>query len=87
MAEVDENEEYIYLNKVPKKKVMDINELRIKIDALKKEIDGNERKHNKVLENFEIYYNLVNKIKSNYDIRKKNYKKLININNLNDYNK
>ena len=87
MAEVDGNEEYIYLNKVLKKKVMDINELRIKIDALKKEIDGNERKHNKVLENFEIYYNLVNKIKSNYDIRKKNYKKLININNLNDYNK
>ena len=74
MPEIDENEECIYLNKILKRKEMDINELRIKIDALKKEIDGKELKYNKVLENLEIFYNLANNMKNNYHISKKNYK-------------
>ena len=87
IPEIDENEEYIYLNKLLKNKEMDINELRIKIDDLKKEINEKDDRYNKVLENMEIYYNLANRLKSNYNIRKKNYKKLININNITDYNK
>ena len=74
IPEIDENEEYIYLNKLLKNKEMDINELRIKIDDLKKDINEEDDRYNKVLENMEIYYNLAKRLKSNYNIRKKNYK-------------
>jgi hypothetical protein len=43
---------------------MDINELRIKKEALIYEINGKERKYNKVLENIGIYYNYTFNIKT-----------------------
>ena len=44
-----------------------IQELRIKIDKLKNKIKDASNNSNIIIDNFEIYYNLINNIINNYD--------------------
>ena len=76
------NHNYHSLTKLITNKENNISELRIKINNLKKEINDIISKFHKVLDNFEIYYNINNNIMNNYNIKNKNYEILMNINNL-----
>ena len=62
------------------------NELKIKIDNLKNEIKGIITKLNKILDNFEIYYNINDNIFKNDNMKNKNYERIMNINNICKYN-
>ena len=53
----------------------------------KVEIEYNLKKLDKIIDNIEIYYKITNNFMNNYNIRNKNYILLMNINNINDYNK
>jgi len=56
------------LNKLIANKDNNVNELRIKIDNFKKEINNMINKFNKIIDNLEIYYKINNDIIKNYDI-------------------
>jgi hypothetical protein len=88
LCELDHNKNHNYfsLNKLISKKENNTNELRIKIDKLKKEIKGIINKLNKIIDNLELYYNLNNNIINNYNIKNKNYEILINMNSIYNYN-
>ena len=85
--EHDKNHDFVYLNKLIPNKENNINKLRSKIDNLKNEIKGIINKLQKIMDNMEIYYNINNNIINNYDKKYKNYEKLINIKNIDNYNK
>ena len=57
------------------------NELRIKIDYLKFEINDIINILNIIKDNMEIYFNINNNIINNYDLKNKNYEILMNLNN------
>ena len=78
--------DFIYLNDLIPNKENNINKLREKIDNLKNEIKGIINKLQKIMDNMEIYYNINNNITNNYDKKYKNYEKLINIKNIDNYN-
>ena len=80
------NHNYFSLNKLIKNKENNINELRIKIDSLKQQINDIIIKFNKVMKNLEIYYNINKNIIKNYNKKNKNYEVLMNINNIYYYN-
>ena len=63
-----------------------LKDLKKQIDSFKKEIHDIINKLNKVVKNFEIYYNISSNIINNYTIKNKNYQILMNINNLNVQN-
>ena len=63
-----------------------MNELRIKIDNLTKNISKKTTLANKVIENYEAYYNIANNIINSFE-RKYNYYYIFNnINNIIEYN-
>jgi len=76
------NHNYYSLSKLIINKENNINELRIKIDNLKKEINDIINKFNKIINNLEIYYDINNNITNNYNIKNKNYEILMNLNNI-----
>ena len=80
------NDNYIYLNTIIKRKNKNINELKIKLDKLKEEKNIYSEKFKKVLNNMELYYEMAYKIINIFNGKTKNYKLLININNIYDYN-
>ena len=80
--EHNKNHKYYNLNKLMTNKENNINELRIKIDNLKKEINDIMDKLRKIIDNFEIYYNINNNIIKNYNLKNKNYEILMNITNI-----
>ena len=64
-----------------------INELKIKIDELKNEIKDISTNSNKIIDNFQFYYNFINNIITNTSEKKnKNSKLLMNLHNFFDYN-
>ena len=64
-----------------------IIQLRAKIDNLKGKKTDSDEKLSKIIENLELYYNILNNIINRYNNKKyKNYQLLMNINNLNKYN-
>jgi len=83
----DKNHDFIYLNEKMPKKEININELRAKIDNLKSEIKDIINKLQTIMDNLEIYYHINNNIINNFDKIYKNYEKLINISNIDKYNK
>ena len=62
-------------------------ELRIKIDYLKKEIKEIINKFNKIILNFEIYFNTSNNLTKNFNFNNINYQYIMNINSINNFNK
>jgi len=86
-CEIDhKNHNYYSLTKLITNKENNINELRIKIDNLKKEIKDIIKKVNMIIDNMEIYYNINNDIINNYNRKNKNYEILMNINNFSNNN-
>jgi hypothetical protein len=80
------NHNITYLYKL-KNKDKSIFKLKEKIDDLKSEKPDEEKKLIKIIENLELYYNIVNNIINRYNNKKyKNFQILMNINNLNNYN-
>ena len=75
------NHKYYSLNKLITNKDNNLNELRTKIDNLKKEINDIINKFNKIMDNLEIYYNISSNVINSYNIKNKNYEILKNINN------
>ena len=69
-----------------KKKDKKINELRNKIDILTKKFSEKTKIINKVLENFEVYYNLTENIINSFERKYLNYYILNSINNITEYN-
>ena len=63
-----------------------LNELRIKIDNVKKEVVNIKNILNQIINNLEIYYTISNNIIIRSEIKNKNYQILMNINNINEYN-
>ena len=70
--------------------ISDLDNKRIELDKLKKEIDifnNNVKKIinglNQLIENMDIYYKIFNNIFNNYDVKNKNYQVLNNINQIN----
>ena len=63
------------------------NELRKKLDEFENEIQKIINKLNNVIQNFEMYYNIYNDMINGYEIQKRNYQILQNLNYINEYNK
>jgi len=64
-----------------------IFQLKNKLEDLKKENIDSDKKLSIIIENIELYYNMVNNILHIYkNTKNKNYQLLMNINNLNKYN-
>ena len=76
---------YSFLYELPKKKENKMNELRIKIDNLKKKTSKNTS-INYVIKDFEIYFNIANSIINSLDRKNINFYTLNNINNIIEYN-
>jgi surface protein len=70
-----------------KKKENKMNELRIKIDNLAKSITKKTEVINKVIENFNEYYNVANNIINSFEKKNIHFYILDNINNIIEYNK
>ena len=62
------------------------NNLRNKLDELEKEIQIIINKFTNVLTNMGIYYNIIDDLASAYDIRKRNFQILKNLNDISEYN-
>ena len=77
----------MFLYKIIQNKDKNINELKNKIDKLKNDNLCKSDKLSVVLDNFDTYYNIINKIINNYEIKYSNYYILKSINNIIDYNK
>jgi surface protein len=77
----------LFLYKIIQNKDKNINELKNKIDKLKNDNLCKSDKLSVVLDNFDTYYNIINKIINNYEIKYSNYYILKSINNIIDYNK
>ena len=77
---------YDSLNKLIIDKDNNINELRIKIDNLKNEIQSIITTLNKILDNFEKYYDINDNIFKNDNMKNKNYERIMNINKICKYN-
>jgi len=76
-----------FLYEFMKKKENKMNELRIKIDDLTKTITEKTEVINKVIENFNVYYNVANSIINNFEKNHIDFYSLNNINNIIEYNK
>jgi len=63
-----------------------MNELRNKIDILTKKFSEKTKIINKVLENFEVYYNLTENLINSFERKYLNYYILNSINNITEYN-
>jgi len=75
---------FLYKLKNNKENIFQLKKI---LEDLKKENIDSDKKLNKIIENIEIYYNMVNKIMNVYENTKnKNFQLLMNINNLNKYN-
>jgi hypothetical protein len=82
------NHDIIFLYKIAKNKDKISNELKNKIQKLKNENNiCKSEKFNIVLDNLEIYDELINKLYDNFKLQYKNYSILKNINNIFNYNK
>ena len=82
------NHDIIFLYKIAKNKDKISNELKNKIQKLKNENNiCKSEKFNIVLDNLEIYDELINKLYDNFELQYKNYSILKNINNIFNYNK
>ena len=79
------NHKVLYLFNMMKKENK-MNELKIKIDDLTKKISNKTTIINKIIKNFEAYYNVANNIINNFDKRQVNYYSVKNINNIIEYN-
>jgi len=75
-----------FLYKLYKKIDNKILQLRKKIDNLKNEKIPDSNIFNKVLQNLEFYYNIINQIINNYNYQKTNYYILMSISNISKYN-
>jgi len=88
LCELEHNKKHNYysLNQLLVNKANNMNELKIKIDKLKLEINYIKNKLSKVIDNLEVYYNLNNNIINNYNIKNKNYEILTNMSSIYKYN-
>ena len=59
-----------------------LNNLRNKINHLKNDINQLIKRLNKIQDNFELYYNISKDFINTYNIKKKNYQLLMNLNNI-----
>ena len=86
LCQIDINKN-IFLYKINKNSFINIIELEKRINDLKNEIKGIENnKFNKIIDYLEEFLNLTKNIICNYDLKKKNYELLMNINNIYEYN-
>ena len=63
-----------------------MNELRVKIDNLKTKISKKTTRINKIIENYETYFNIANNIINSLERKYMNFYILNNINNIIEYN-
>ena len=81
----NKNHNYEHLTKLLNIEENNINEMRIKIDNLKDEINNIINIFNKIIDNMEIYYNIYNNIINIYKLNK-SHEIIMNINNLYNFN-
>jgi len=62
------------------------NDLRKKLDEFENEVQKIINKLNNVVNNFEIYYNIYDDMITGYEIQKRNFQILQNLNDINEYN-
>ena len=75
---------FLYKLKNDKESIFHIKQI---LEDLKKENIDSDKKFSKIIENIELFYNMVNNIMNTYKNKKnKNCQLLMNINNLNKYN-
>ncbi len=75
-----------FLYEFMKKKNNKMNELRVKIDNLKNKISKKTTRINKVIENYEVYFNIANNTINSLERKHINFYILNNINNFIEYN-
>ena len=75
----------IFIYQALKNEKNKMNEVKLKIDDLKKEIPNNTSESKEVIDNIEAYYNIKNNLINIYKTRHNNYYILKNINNMNNY--